>query len=166
MKSSTHDFDIIRLRDLEVFEDPRKMMMYRSLNAWKMYIQDKLRRETVINRYLLFKRRMTSLRCFLGWRSIAKYEHSSGATTHKYEYSSAGSMIAPTTRGQSSQKHVRESSREMLHTNRKESHRMNSMRVEEARSFLFDPRVNLMNNIDLESVQSRTSHHGASATFG
>jgi hypothetical protein len=42
-----------------------------------MYLQDRLRRETVLDRYLLFKRRMLSLRCFLSWRSIAKYEHSS-----------------------------------------------------------------------------------------
>ena len=77
MLSSTNYLDILRLRDLQVFEDPKKMLLYRVINSWKMFIQDKLRRDTVIDRYLLFKRRMTSLRCFLSWRSIAKYEQSS-----------------------------------------------------------------------------------------
>ncbi len=72
--SSTHDFEIVRLRDLQVFEDPVKMLKYRVLSSWKMYIFDRLRRNTVLDRYLLFRKRMLSLRTFLGWRSIAKYE--------------------------------------------------------------------------------------------
>lgn len=77
MMSSANDYEMVRLRNHQVFEDPVKMMKYRVLNAWKMFIFDRLRRNTVLNRYLLFKKRMMSLRCFLGWRSIAKYEQSS-----------------------------------------------------------------------------------------
>ena len=77
MMSSANDYEMVRLRNHQVFEDPVKMMKYRVLNAWKMFIFDRLRRNTVLKRYLLFKKRMMSLRCFLGWRSIAKYEQSS-----------------------------------------------------------------------------------------
>lgn len=80
--SSTNDFDVVRLRDLHVFDDPLKMKLYRVMSAWKMYVQDRLRRETVLNRFLLFKKRMTSLRCFLSWRSVAKYEQSSMNSTN------------------------------------------------------------------------------------
>lgn len=53
------------------------MTKYRVVQLWKMYVQERLRKITVLDRYLLFKRRMVSLRTFLAWRSIAKYEHSS-----------------------------------------------------------------------------------------
>ena len=76
--SSTNDFEIVRLREHQVFDDPIKMLKYRVLSTWKMYIFDRLRRDTVLDRYLLFRCRMLRLRCFLGWRSIAKYEQSSG----------------------------------------------------------------------------------------
>lgn len=75
--SLTSDFDVIRLRDQRVFEDQSKMVKYRVVSLWKMYVQERVRKSTVLDRYLLFKRRMVSLRCFLAWRSIAKYEHSS-----------------------------------------------------------------------------------------
>ena len=84
----------MRLRDNRVFEDPRKMKLYRLMTAWKMYIQDRLRRETVLDRYLLFKRRMLTLRSFLGWRSIAKYEHSSGnSTAYQNSRGTTGSVM-------------------------------------------------------------------------
>ena len=72
--SSTNDYEIVKLREMKIFEDPKKMLKYHVLASWKMYIQDKFRRETVLDRFLLFKRRMLTLRCFLGWRSVAKYE--------------------------------------------------------------------------------------------
>ena len=81
--SVTNDFEIVRLRELRIFDDPVKVLKYHVLAAWKMYIQDKIRRETVLDRFLLFKKRMMSLRCFLGWRSVAKYEYSSGLTSAK-----------------------------------------------------------------------------------
>jgi hypothetical protein len=79
--SSTNDFEMLRLRDLKVFDDPVKLAKYRVLAAWKMYISERLRRDTVLDRFLLFKARMTTLRCFLGWRSVAKYEQSSSNNT-------------------------------------------------------------------------------------
>ena len=72
--SSTNDYEIVKLREMKIFEDPNKMLKYHVLASWKMYIQDKFRREMVLDRFLLFKRRMLTLRCFLGWRSVAKYE--------------------------------------------------------------------------------------------
>jgi hypothetical protein len=75
--SSTNDLEMNRLRELHVFDDPRKLHLYRVVNSWKMFVQDKVRRDTVVERFQLFKRRMTSLRCFLAWRSIARYEQSS-----------------------------------------------------------------------------------------
>ena len=53
--SSVHDYDVVRLRDLRIFVDPVKMKLYRILASWKMYVQDRMRRETVLERYLLFK---------------------------------------------------------------------------------------------------------------
>jgi hypothetical protein len=76
---------MVKLREMGVFEDPKKMVKYHALVQWKMYIQNKLRRDTVLSRYLLFKRRMLSLRCFLAWRSIAKYEQSSGCVSAAQE---------------------------------------------------------------------------------
>jgi hypothetical protein len=72
---------MLRLRDLKVFDDPVKLAKYRVLAAWKMYISERLRRDTVLDRFLLFKARMSTLRCFLGWRSVAKYEQSSSNNT-------------------------------------------------------------------------------------
>lgn len=74
MLSSTNDYEIIKMRELKVFEDPKKMLKYHVLASWKMFIQDKLRKETVVDRFLLFKKRMTTLRVFLSWRSVARYE--------------------------------------------------------------------------------------------
>jgi hypothetical protein len=72
--SNASDFDIVRLRDHKVFEDPAQMIKYRVVSSWKMFLQDKMRRETVLDRFLIYKKRMLSLRCFLSWRSIAKYD--------------------------------------------------------------------------------------------
>ena len=85
--SSTNDFEVLRLR--EVLEDPRKIILYRVINSWKSFIQDKVRKDTVVERFLLFKKRMMSLRCFLGWRSIIRYENSSISSQKQYDQRSA-----------------------------------------------------------------------------
>ncbi len=36
--SSTNDYEIIKLREMKIFEDPVKMKKYHVLVAWKMYI--------------------------------------------------------------------------------------------------------------------------------
>ncbi len=36
--SNTNDYEMVRLRELKIFEDPLKMLKYHALAAWKMYI--------------------------------------------------------------------------------------------------------------------------------
>ena len=36
--SNTNDYEMVRLRELKIFEDPFKMLKYHALAAWKMYI--------------------------------------------------------------------------------------------------------------------------------
>ena len=36
--SSANDFDVVRLRDLHVFDDQIKMQKYRALTSWKMFV--------------------------------------------------------------------------------------------------------------------------------
>lgn len=120
---------------------------------WKMYVQERLRKTTVLDRYLLFKRRMVSLRCFLAWRSIVKYEHSSknGSSTYR-------DTQLPTTREQSPQHQKR-----IALTDR--AGRVNIVRFADqsqldTREYLFDPRMNTLASND------SLSQGGASATFG
>jgi hypothetical protein len=148
--SHTNDYEMVRLRELKIFDDPYKMLKYHALAAWKMYIQEKIRRDTVLDRFLLFKRRMLSLRCFLGWRSVAKYEQSSGYATSAAQHSRALSSSSrqeavsfkaptipqiPSTREQSSGTKRDSSSRVRSVTHRDRP----NVRFAETRSFLFEP---------------------------
>lgn len=171
--SSTNDFDVVRLRDLNVFEDPIKMQLYRVVSSWKLYVQDRLRRETVIERFLLFKKRMTQLRCFLSWRSIAKYEQSSMNSTnfknsqHFSKNGAGGGIVSSSihslaagTREQSPRRHHASTDR----------HRVHSVRFQDDPHNFFnnDCKIQLLDAAGLErSMDSHSlGHHGASATFG
>lgn len=175
--SSTQDYEVVKLRELQVFEDPMKMRKYHVLVAWKMYIQDKLRRDTVLDRYLLFKRRMLTLRCFLGWRSVAKYEQSSGYATSAAQHSRALSSSSrhEVYRGVKapSVAQIASTREQSPGTKRDSSQRVRSVthrdkqgvRFAETRAFLFDAQPHMLSGSN-SSVRDHQQSGAASATFG